>query len=332
MLKLRTEEEIIATWKDDIDKPVVSICCLTYNHEKFIEDAIRGFLIQETDFPFEIIIHDDASTDGTQDIILKYSNAYPKIVKTILQAENKYSIGINPGVEFLLPAATGKYIALCEGDDYWISNDKLSKQIQYMRKQINIGICFHPAFSISNCEALSEVLCNYGDGVKIININDVIRGGGGFMPTASIVFDASKLTNIPDELWRIAPVGDFYIQMICSENGALYIPEVLSVYRINHGENWSSRQNLKVSISASVDGHYKALAIVNEMLNGRHFDCIKQAFGRYMKKLSKSDCFSLKEKSVSLIKYRKLIKPSLLLMLSIYLPLHSIKKVLSTNR
>src|SRR5690554_6550272 len=145
MKDLRTQDEIIANWKGDIDKPVVSICCITYNHEPYIEDALKGFLIQETDFPFEILIHDDASTDRTADIIREYEAKYPRLIKPIYQVENQYSQGVKISAKFNFPRSQGKYIALCEGDDYWIDKDKLQKQYDFLKLNQEYSLCFHSA-------------------------------------------------------------------------------------------------------------------------------------------------------------------------------------------
>src|SRR5690554_3621011 len=128
---LRTEDEIIATWKGDISKPLVSVRCITYNHAPYIEDAIKGFLIQETDFPIEVWIHDDASTDGTREIVESYQEKYPRIIKTILQDENQYSKGVKPA-HILADKCVGEFIALCEGDDFWIRKDKLQIQTELL--------------------------------------------------------------------------------------------------------------------------------------------------------------------------------------------------------
>jgi glycosyltransferase involved in cell wall biosynthesis len=138
--KLRTEQEIMRNWKGDSSKPVVSICCITYNHEKYIEDALEGFLIQKTDFPFEILINDDASTDSTADIIREYEAQYPNLIKPIYQTENQYSQGKKPNQEFNFPRAIGKYIALCEGDDYWQNSLKLEKQVDFLEKNKDYGL------------------------------------------------------------------------------------------------------------------------------------------------------------------------------------------------
>src|SRR5690554_7571091 len=99
-------------------KPLLSICCTTFNHEKFLEKTLEGFLAQQTNFSFEIVIHDDASTDRTVEIIQEYAKKDSRIV-SILQTENQYSQNIKIWPNYLFPKAQGKYIALCEGDDYW---------------------------------------------------------------------------------------------------------------------------------------------------------------------------------------------------------------------
>jgi len=104
---------------------IVSICCLTYNHEHFIADAIDGFLMQKTDFPIEILIHDDASTDKTAEIIRKYQTKNPGRIEAIFQTDNQFSQG--RGFAHFFSQAKGKYIAECEGDDYWTNRHKLQK-------------------------------------------------------------------------------------------------------------------------------------------------------------------------------------------------------------
>src|SRR5690625_620862 len=109
MDNLKTEDEIIQNWIGDIKNPKVSICCITYNHALYIEDALTGFLIQETDYPFEILIHDDASPDETVKIIEHYHHRYPNIIKPMYQIENQYSKGgIHPNLEFNYPRAKGE--------------------------------------------------------------------------------------------------------------------------------------------------------------------------------------------------------------------------------
>jgi len=145
--KLRSEHKIIQAWKGDPEKPIVSILCTAYNHERFIEDALEGFLIQETDFPFEILIHDDASIDKTADIIRQYEAKYPRLIKPIYQTENQYSKGNKPG-KINRKRAKGPYIARCEGDDYWTDPNKLQIQVGFLEKNPDYVISGHDAFVI----------------------------------------------------------------------------------------------------------------------------------------------------------------------------------------
>lgn len=222
----------------EIPAPLVSICCITYNHEEFIRQSIESFLMQETSFPYEIIIHDDASTDGTSNIIREYESKYPGVIKPIYQTENQYSIENMLPFLSALRAAKGKYIAICEGDDYWIDPLKLHKQIAEMERHSDCAISFHPAVIKWDDEVHDdEIICNHSKEPRIFSIEDVIRGGGSsFIPTASIVFSS---TVIPRILAFFAyskhyPYGDYFIQILGSEmGGALYLNDIMSAYRKN---------------------------------------------------------------------------------------------------
>jgi len=123
--------------------PLLSICCLAYNHEPFIRQCLDGFLMQKTDFPFEVLIHDDASTDKTADIIREYEAKYPNIIKPIYQTENQYSKGVKISTKYQYSRAKGKYIALCEGDDYWTDQQKLQKQVDFLEQNEEYSLCCH---------------------------------------------------------------------------------------------------------------------------------------------------------------------------------------------
>lgn len=148
MKKLRTEKEIIQSWNTDYFSPLVSIHCTAYNHEAFIKKAIEGFLIQETDFPIEILIHDDASTDKTPEVIRFFQKKYPEIIKPIYQNENQYSKGIGIIGVTNLSRAKGKYTAVCEGDDYWITKDKLQTQVNFLESNPEYGMVSTDMFCI----------------------------------------------------------------------------------------------------------------------------------------------------------------------------------------
>ncbi len=124
--------------------PVVSVICLTYNHAPYIKECLDGFLMQKTDFTFEVIIHDDASTDGTTDIIREYAAKYPDIIKPIIQAENQYSKhhDFNKILQVCIDRSKGKYIAMCEGDDYWTDSLKFHKQSTFSNLIANAYVLF----------------------------------------------------------------------------------------------------------------------------------------------------------------------------------------------
>ena len=136
-------------------EPLVSICCITYNHEKYIADAIESFLMQEVDFPYEIIVHDDASMDNTQKIIKEYESRYPELIKTILQTENQYSKGFQLQRIFA-EYASGKYLAICEGDDYWTDPHKLQKQIDFLEANVDCIATAHNVRVIDECGLLVD--------------------------------------------------------------------------------------------------------------------------------------------------------------------------------
>ena len=126
--------------------PLVSVYCLTYNHAKYIKDALEGFVHQKTNFQFEVIVHDDASTDGTADIIKDYARKYPDIIVPIYQNENQYSKKVPITRTFVLPILKGKYYAACEGDDFWCDENKLQKQVDWLENnpEYSLIITFAP--------------------------------------------------------------------------------------------------------------------------------------------------------------------------------------------
>jgi len=241
-----------------MNKPLVSVCCITYNHEKYIRDAIEGFLMQKTTIPIEILIHDDASTDGTADIIKEYEAKCPDIIKPIYQTENQYSKGINPYPVFVYPRARGKYIALCEGDDYWIDPYKLQKQVDFLEANPDCSLCFHASKHIyaKNPARFYIQKPKPIPADKKFDIKDAILGGGGFMATNSMVFLREYIIEPPEWMAK-APVGDLPLMLILASRGKMaYIDEIMSVYRIMTENSWSmSTQNKE----KSKEHHYAVL-------------------------------------------------------------------------
>lgn len=179
-------------------KPIVSICCTTYNLEKYIGKTLESFLMQKTDFPFEIIIYDDASKDKTTEIIQEYSDKFPNKFTTIFQKKNQYH-GNDTGLgkiyaDFLLPRCKGTYIALCDGDDYWTDSYKLQTQKDYLKNQHNCVACFTNA-TIHYEEDSSEKLYQNSLNEGFVPDSKIILNGGGLYPTSTLFFKKQALLN-----------------------------------------------------------------------------------------------------------------------------------------
>ncbi len=219
---------------------IVSIVCITYNHEGYIADAIESFLAQRTDFKYEILIHDDASTDGTARIIRKYAEQYSDIIKPIFQKENQYSKGAKVS-DYLLERAVGKYIAVCEGDDYWISLNKLQKQVDYLDRNPECSVCVHAALRVSPNKKRKIRQSRPNMGNKVFTVEEVIEREGGLFPTASFVYRRELAISRPAFYYN-SPVGDYPLIVFLALQGSVYyLDERLSAYRVNVKGSWTDR-------------------------------------------------------------------------------------------
>ena len=222
-----------------MENVLVSVCCATFNQEDYIAKAIEGFLMQKTNFDFEIIIHDDASTDGTSDIIREYARKYPNIIKPIIQTENQYSKCKR--VSYLAWShAKGEYVALCEGDDYWTDPLKLQKQVDFMEANPECSMCFHAANIVDvTRNAVVDVTRPYNK-TFVLPQDNLYMGGGHICPSASIVFKRELMAN-PPEFYFTAPVGDHPLAMLLADQGRIgYLDEVMSVRNLWVPNSWNT--------------------------------------------------------------------------------------------
>ncbi|MCK5537729.1 MAG: glycosyltransferase [Bacteroidales bacterium] len=224
-----------------MDTPLVNICTITYNHENYIGEALDSFLMQETDFPFNVLINEDCSTDNTADIIREYEKKYPNIIKPIYQKENQYSKGVDVTVVFNFSRAKGKYIALCEGDDYWTDKNKLQIQIEAMTENTKCNMSFHPSKILSENINIDRTMAQHSHKNVVFPPSEMIKNDGRFCPTMSIVFRRKLIDHLPDFL-HSAIAGDYFFHVLASMGGgALFINRTMSVYRINVPDSWSNR-------------------------------------------------------------------------------------------
>ncbi|MBF0586364.1 glycosyltransferase family 2 protein [Prosthecochloris sp. N3] len=234
---LPDQDSIMSQWSTSTGPPLVSICSNTYNHEQFIEDALRGFLIQDTDFPFEIIVRDDASTDGTAGIIRSYQKRYPLLIRGIYEKENQYAKCIPPTTR-IFPKARGKYIAFCDGDDSWTDPHKLQIQFDYLENHPGIVISGHPAISVDRQGKEIPSAQASGRTVQCVTGEQLIRGDG-YMQSLSWMFRNVELDNAPER--RMVRNGDrFILSLLGHYGGSHYHTDIQpGRYRVHEGGVWS---------------------------------------------------------------------------------------------
>lgn len=218
-----------------MNKITVSVLMITYNHENFIREAIEGVLMQKTDFPIEIIIGEDCSTDNTRKIVLEYSEKYPDIIRPLLPENN---LGMMKNFIETMQTATGKYIALCEGDDYWTDPYKLQKQVDFLEANEEYSVCYHDAIIVDKFNRLLSISKLPDECKRDFTSDELIFGA--WILTLTICF-RNKIS-ICDEMLN-AENGDTFLTCILGLNGkGKYLGEIIkpAAYRNHVGGVWSS--------------------------------------------------------------------------------------------
>lgn len=221
--------------------PLLAIRCLTYNHEHYIRQCLEGFIIQKTTFPFIAIVHDDASTDKTAEIIEEYALKYPDIIKPILEKENQYSKhdgSLGRILNNAIPESV-KYIAMCEGDDYWTDPLKLQIQVDFLENNPEHTLCFHNAKVIYESEELEQQqrlrFNNTFSNIENRDYSGIEIYENWIIPTASVVFKKEILNS---DIYKTATkrgrfrYGDIILFLSCCHYGKIRgFKEIMSVYR-----------------------------------------------------------------------------------------------------
>jgi glycosyltransferase involved in cell wall biosynthesis len=217
--------------------PLVSVLIITYNHGPYIADAIEGVISQETEFPIELIIGEDCSTDNTRSIVLNYQRRYPHLIRVIYSDHN---VGMQRNYRRVHEAARGDYIAFCEGDDVWNDDRKLEKQVSVMRSEPDCSMVFHAAKILRVTTGTVEVR-HYGSSVKTVSLDEVVLAGGGFIFLGSTMVRRTLIDPIPRWVTD-CEVADYPFNIHCASRGKVfYLPDVMSIYRSEVPASWSVR-------------------------------------------------------------------------------------------
>ena len=253
---------------------MVSVCVQTFQHVGFIRQCLDGILMQKTNFDFEILLGDDFSTDGTREISIEYAEKHPEKIRLFLHKRiNNISINGSPSGRFNflynLFSVRGKYVAICEGDDFWTDPTKLQRQVDFLETNPSVAGCFHDATTVDgNGTVLKNVY--FESPQTLYDQRDCITKYGGAYATCAIVFRSSVVKVLPD--WFINSASDYTLDILITEIGKIaYLPYTMSSYRIHSGGIWQGSnaiRNLEV-----------LLIRYNALLSNRKF---KNEFGEFL--------------------------------------------------
>ncbi|HEX6961124.1 MAG TPA: glycosyltransferase [Lacipirellula sp.] len=242
------------------DAPKVSVLIATYNHERYIAQAVTSALTQETDFPIEVIVGEDCSTDGTRQVLLNLQRQYPTSLKLLLHDPN---IGGGRNVAAVLAACRGKYVAMLEGDDYWTDPRKLQRQADALDANRSWSACFHPSRMMFEDGSQPPKLYPANWTKDVATIEDLFREN--FICTCSIMFRNGLFGPLPAWHQETVP-GDWAIHMLNAHHGPIgFLPEVMADYRIHASGVWSSK-----SLAQQHCEVFKMLSRVDHHFGGRY--------------------------------------------------------------
>lgn len=266
---------------------MVSIVVAVFNHEKYIDQAIQGFLAQKVNFKIEILINDDASTDRSAERITEYQKKYPDVFRVFLQSENQYSKGKKPWFNVLFPNSRGKYIAICEGDDYWTDPNKLQEQIDFLEN--------NPQYSAA---AHNAVVC-FDDGAKRLFRDDILSPidldvkdviDAFYIPTASLVFR----NNLSLNDWEVIDgwvVGDIPLAIVLAHRGPVYLDSLVrSVYR-KHKNGASIVNTDKTRIGQTSIELVNMYIALNKYFDSKYRSDFKKAITRCLRRIEVYESF-----------------------------------------
>lgn len=229
-----------------------------YNHEKYLKYALDGFVNQITNFDYEVFVHDDASTDLSASIIMDYAEKYPNIIKPIIQTENQFSRGTDIFMNIIRPLMNGDYIASCEGDDYWIDNRKLQKQVDFLDAHPEYVACVHNTKKIDLWKKKEYIMYKH-DVDEDIKVEDVLADGSSAYHTSSLMYRKEYAELRPDFMEVKRGFRDYPMAIYLFLSGKIrFLADVMSAYRFGAENSWTSRtqtdfKKIDIAIQNKID-------------------------------------------------------------------------------
>ena len=257
-----------------MDNITVSVYCITYNHVGLIRKCLDGFVMQKTDFKFEVWVHDDCSNDGTIEILKEYEERFPKLVNVVYEEKNQYSQGKDIAT-IMQPFLRGKYIAVCEGDDCWTDPNKLQKQFNFMEHNPEYTLCTHKVKEI-----ILEDNSSF-DHPKELNHDEtiapgfIVRKGGGFFPTCSFFRRAD--VNVISKRWGNGICGDFNIILTSMLHGKVYyMDDCMGIKHTGYPGSWSTRHSQIETIVSHKKAEIESIRRFDEETNKKYHEFVEE--------------------------------------------------------
>lgn len=259
-------------------RPTVSVCCITYNHEQFLAEAIESVLMQVTNFEVEMVIGEDCSTDGTRAIAQEYERRFPGRIRVLTPSVN---LGIMPNLRATINECQGEYIALLEGDDYWTDTAKLQRQVEVLQANKQCALCIHDAETFTSetdttewtfGHEFSHILPAVGSPPQLYSQLDIARYGW-FIPTASMLFRASSLSRPMPAWFDGVYSGDYTLQLLTTKQGpAIYLPQIMSRYRLHQQSIGATMRHSEAKFARRIYEAKMFQQYVFEPKNKKHAD------------------------------------------------------------